>query len=114
MLSDAALQDLFAYLEDIHARHHELTVRKPITETEARLGDLASIMEEVGEFASAIRQREQMSYSRKKVEAATKDEIMLEGVDVLITTLLLLKKYHPGLLDEYVYLKIGKNQARGY
>lgn len=114
MFSQEVLTHLFAYVDGIHSREKELLVKKDITDSEMRMGALLALAEEFGELASEIRKQEKMMFSQKKVDAADRDDVYLEAMDVLICTLLLLKKYHPGNLDEYLLAKIGKNQARGY
>lgn len=114
MFSQEVLTHLFAYIEDIQSREKDLLVKKDATEAERRIGALMTLTEEVGELAAEVRKQEKISFNQKKVDAANPQDLYLEAMDVLICTLLLLKKYHPGNLDEYMLAKIGKNQARGY
>lgn len=114
MFSAAALEDLYAYMEDIHQRERDLYVKKNLTDTELTLANVAACAEEFGEFMSAVRCFAGLCYSQKKIDAVSHDDVLLEGMDVLITTLLLMKKHDNGNLDKYLYDKIGKNQARGY
>lgn len=114
MFSHEVLDELFAYVEDIHSREKDLLVKSDATDAEIRMGSMMALAEECGELASEVRKQEKMTFNQKKVEAAQKEDVYLEAMDVLICTLLLLKKYHPGNLDEYIHAKIGKNKARGY
>lgn len=115
MFSQKSLEGLYAYVQDIHDRERSLLIKQDVTETELRFGSLTALMEEVGELATEVRRQEKMCFNQKKVDMASKDLICMEAMDVLITTLLLLKKYAPEAnLDAYLSEKIGKNQSRGY
>ena len=115
MLSPEMWQKLLAYTEDIHSRERELLVKNNVTDTELTLGAFASFVEEVGEFGSEIRKQMHMCYNRKKVEEAQLEDVYLEGMDVLISLLIVLKRFPAeGNLDGYLEEKIAKNRARGY
>lgn len=114
MISPEAFQVLLQYTKDVDARMRDKTIKKDVTDTELVLGSFASLTEEVGELGSEVRQLMKMSFSQKKVDAAKVEDLYLEGVDVMICVLLLLRQFSTDSLDEYIYQKIGKNDARGY
>lgn len=114
MISPEAFQVLVQYTKDIDERERDKLIKKDVTETELRLGSLAALLEEVGELGSEVRKQEKMCFNQKKIDAAKLEDVYLEAVDVLICTLLLLRKFPVDSLDEFIMKKIGKNDARGY
>lgn len=114
MISPEAFQVLLEYTNGIDVRERDKLIKKNVTETELRLGSLAALFEEVGELGSEVRKQEKMCFNQKKVDAAELEDVYLEGIDVLICTLLLLRKFPTDSLDEFIMKKIGKNDARGY
>ncbi|MFN7160817.1 MAG: hypothetical protein ACK4NC_04390 [Candidatus Gracilibacteria bacterium] len=114
MISSEAFQTLLQYTKDIHDRERDKLIKKDVTDTELVLSDLASLIEEVGELGGEVRKQLKLSFNQKKVDAAELEDVYLEGIDVLICTLLLLRKFPADSLDEFIIKKIGKNDARGY
>ena len=114
MISPQHWLELMEYIDDIHRRTPELTLKEDLTWTEHTLSALSCLTEEVGELASEVRKMTKCSFSQKKVDAFRIEDLEDEASDVLITLLLLLKSTGVESLDDSLIRKIEKNKTRGY
>lgn len=114
MISYQQYTSLMQYIDDIATKMKPLTVKQDVTDTEMILGSLACLQEETGELAAEIRKHLKMSFSQKKVDAFSFDDLTQEWVDVLIVLLLTLKACGVTDLSEAIQQKIAKNDQRGY
>lgn len=114
MISPRSYQDLMLYIEHIHRETPNLTVKKPLSETEHILTALSCLTEEVGELSAEIRKLTKCSFSQKKVDAFSPDDLEDEACDVLITLFLLMRSAGIESLDASLKRKIDKNKDRGY
>ena len=114
MISPQHWLELMEYIDDIHRRTPELTLKENLTWTEHTLSALSCLTEEVGELASEVRKMTKCSFSQKKVDTFKIANLEDEASDVLITLLLLLKSTGVESLDESLARKIEKNKVRGY
>lgn len=102
------------YINHIHDQTPELTIKKPLSQTEHTLSALSCLTEEVGELAAEVRKFTKCSFSQKKVDAFRLEDLEDEASDVLITLLLVLKSIGVTSLDEALQRKVQKNKDRGY
>jgi NTP pyrophosphatase (non-canonical NTP hydrolase) len=105
---------LMEYIEEIHHLTPSLTVKKPLSQTEHILSALSCLTEEVGELSAEIRKQTKCSFSQKKVDAFSPEDLKDEACDVLITLLLLLKSLDIDDLWQALERKVQKNKDRGY
>ena len=114
MISETVWNELMQYIDHIHDKTPELTIKKSLSQTEHTLSALSCLTEEVGELAAEVRKFTKCSFSQRKVDAFCIEDHENEASDVLITLLLLLKSVGIENLDESLIRKVGKNKARGY
>ena len=114
MISKEIRAFLDAYTSDICLRSDELAIKPDLTAEEKVFGHLACLIEEVWELSAELRNKYQMSFNQRKVDAFTEADLEDELVDVLITWLILAKWTWIDSLDKAIERKIGKNNARGY
>lgn len=114
MISLDTLKLLQVYISEINSKAKSLTTKENPTDDDIILWNLACLVEEVWELSAEVRKKLKLSFSKKKVEAYTHQDLEDEVVDVLITLSLLLKSLWIENLDQAVVRKIWKNDERGY
>lgn len=114
MISPDKLIVLKKYIADIFSKSKELTVKEWVSDDEMILGNLACLIEEVGELSAEVRKKLKMSFSKKKVDTFNIRNLEDEAIDVFITLWLLLESLWVDDLDEAITRKIKKNDDRWY